>query len=405
VTPRTHSYVKLIQTVAVYQFAITVVSMHPVEILYALQWLLYVMLAAWLLSGYYQLATQLGRQHAIWHDLEVMALLYAGGLLVSLWTGPFYLWQVGWYERTVGNVTIASAVGFGDGSQGAGATMMMLAPFALFSTSRGFRKATESSLVLVGLFVTFSRGPLVGFIGGSLVVSTIGGLLFLAGWARIRRGHLMVVLTVLIVVVVFFAIALGSAVAEHGGTGGYANAVISMVAPTSGSVFMQDLGSRAAIWRYGLSKFAGTSSLELIFGHGFRSASEVNINTSYTVGATAWLSMHNSYIEWVFDFGIVGGLLMLLWCLLTTWRCLTGIGSRGQGWHRANVVASVGLVSFAILNMSETYFYGTELMVLMLVVAELPSLSQPCNSRRRETAAAQSIRVGESQLISLREDG
>jgi O-antigen ligase len=215
----------------------------------------------------------------------------------------------------------------------------------------------------------------------------------------------MVVLTVLIVVVVFFAIALGSAVAEHGGTGGYANAVISMVAPTSGSVFMQDLGSRAAIWRYGLSKFAGTSSLELIFGHGFRSASEVNINTSYTVGATAWLSMHNSYIEWVFDFGIVGGLLMLLWCLLTTWRCLTGIGSRGQGWHRANVVASVGLVSFAILNMSETYFYGTELMVLMLVVAELPSLSQPCNSRRRETAAAQSIRVGESQLISLREDG
>lgn len=383
-----YHYVTLIQIVAAYQFAITLVGVHLVLILYSAQWLLYVALAVWLVSGYYQLAAHLGRQRVLLHDLEMMALVYAGGLLVSLRTGPFYPWQVGWYERIGENITIVSAVGFGTGKNGAGAIMMMLAPFILFSSSQGFKRVAESILVLAGLFATFSRGSLVGLVGGLLVVLALGGFLFLAGKVCIRRSHLIVALMALITAGIL-AVTLGFAVAGYDSRGGYLDTVVSMIAPSSGSLFMQDLAGRAEIWRNGLSDIAGSSSREVIFGHGFRNASQ--IGDFFAGGASAWTSTHNSYIEFVFDFGIVGGLLMSVWWLSAMWKCLSGMMSRERGCRKTNIIAAVGMMSFAILNISETYFYGVELMVLMFVLAGLPILTAQRKSPESKECGRASI--------------
>lgn len=391
-------YVALIQVVAVYQFAITLVGVHLLSILYSAQWLFYVALAAWLLGGYYQLAAHLGRQWVLLHDLEMMALVYAGGLLVSLRTGPFYPWQVGWYERIGENVTIVSAVGFGAGKNEAGATMMMLAPFVLFSSSQGFKRVAESILVLAGLVATFSRGSLVGLAGGLLAVLAIGGFLLLAGKACIRRSHLIVALMALITAGIL-AVTLGFAVAGHDGSGGYLDTVVSMIAPSSGSLFMQDLADRAGIWRNGLLDIAGSSTRELVFGHGFRSASQ--IQAVYAGGTSAWGSTHNSYIEFVFDFGIIGGLLMLVWWLSVMWKYLSGMMSRERGCRKTNIIAAVGMMSFAILNISETYFYSVDLMVLILVLAGLPILTsqrESPESKERSRASISEKRVTDGAL-------
>jgi len=341
----------LLCTFALYALMVSVVSMRLSSIAYALQYSVYVIMGWLMLGGYLKRAAHKGQLEVVVRIIAVIGLVYSIGVIVSVWTGPIYPHQVLWSARNWGGYFIQQGVGFAEGTNLAGATLIVFC--ALFCFAIRTRWVSVYALAaLTALMLTISRGSIFGFVVGVCALWALDGLRIIS-YVRFRRGTTIRVLAMvgfLSIMILFGLIMLPSdGLLTAIGTGfGF-----------GGEGLTQSESTRFEYWLMGLKVWADGDIWQLLFGRGFRGSMMFS-------ESGAWLTAHNMYITILGDFGVIGLFLFLaVFVFFLVPVALRIIRDGGSGLERACLVAVLGLLAH---NMTEAYLYSPTLITLLLIL-------------------------------------
>lgn len=283
-------------------WAVMVSIQSPLASLYAYQQLVYFVPGGLLIRAY-----AVARPAWFGRLLTVVGSLYAAAIVISLWTGPFYPWQMGFFVR-------------GDVLRGGGTSSSVnqaggvAAVFAILMLGRGQRLA--GLLCIAATFATFSRSAAVAFAAGAASLAVHH---FVQGQEKraFRLGGLLVVALV--------GMLLLSALQDSGFT------------TTRAAV---DLESRLDRWRRGVELWQRGDDWQLLVGDGFQSETVI--------------TSHNYYIEVLADLGLIG--LMLF-----------GILAASSLWAARRSPASAALIVLLTHNLTERFLHHPAVIVTFLL--------------------------------------
>ncbi len=342
---------------ALYALVVSIVSMQLGSVAYALQYAVYVIFGWVLLASYLQRAAHMGQLNVVVHILVIIGLVYALGVIVSVWTGPFYSHQVLWSARNWEGYFIQQGVGFSEGTNIAGAVLIVFCALLFFGI-KGRLIIGCAFVALAALMLTISRGSIFGF---ALGVSALWGL---DGFRLLVNGRFrkkMLITTLIFVGIVAFVLSLGLFALPSG------DLVSAMVAGFGFGDYglFQSESTRIEYWRSGLQTWMDGNIWQLLFGRGFR------VSMSLSEYGT-WLTSHNMYITVLGDFGVIGLLLFLgAFVGFIVPVALRIVRDDGNGLERACFVAIVGLLAH---NMTEAFLYSPVLITLVLMLFRLKSV-------------------------------
>ncbi len=344
----------------VYAFSISLASFNLVTIAYATQYFLYLLLGYLLFSGYLTRAAAFEQLSVTYRILTFVGFFFAAGVIVSVWTGPLYPHQVINTARQWGGLYIQQGVGFAEGTNGAGAILIVFSAFFWF-VCRWHNKYSWLfvSVAIIALLSTISRSAIGAFAIGlalSLFIAVIRATLRAKISQQTIRSVGFFLLTLIVVGIVGFFYNLENR--------GYANAIALGFGLGDSGIIQSDTETRLTLWRKGIDIWSDGTVCEQLFGKGFRNS------LNFTSGSAAWLTPHNAYLEILGDFGVIGLMLFLLPMLRFVIR--TGIRCLRFGGTNIERAAFVTIVSLLVHNMTECFFYSPVLINLVMLVLILP---------------------------------
>lgn len=243
-----------------------IVSMQSLNSsIYSLQMSVYFLVGGLLLVAYAE-----ARPFAFRRGLAFIAGLYAAALIISVWTGPFYKWQLLYYVR--GDMLRAAGTS-SDVNQAGG----VAAVFTLLLVGSG--RWRVGSISALGMVATASRSAGISLVVGAV---TFLALLFMKGREK------------------------SSLVIAGGISATLAGAAIMAMVVTTGDLagaftpaeVMISSEERYNIWLSGLERWSEGSVFQALVGLGYHTASI--------------FSSHNYFIELMIDIGLIGVVLFVL---------------------------------------------------------------------------------------------
>lgn len=351
---------------------------------YAVQFLFY-SIGCWLMLGSYLLCIAEHRQQKIFYRiLMAFGLLYAAGVIVSIWTGPFYPHQVLWYKRMIYGFVIPRGVGFAEGTNMAGAVLLIFSALIGFQYE-GKGRVIVLLIVLTGLCFTYSRAAIISFI-----VSVLG-LWLCEGFFSVLKGrfeykmlfkpatlccglvavyligsYIIPPHTKLKAIAVSFGISGASATSSAIKADRTDPVKADRTGPVKGgrtgnNLVKQVKAGRYKYWEAALTSYLEEVPLKKVFGRGFRQSS---IISEYG----AWETPHNMYLALLLDFGLAGLAIFMMPFLVYFVQVAKMMAT---GSNRLNRGCSVAVMGLLLMNLTEAYFYSPVLIILLLLLFEL----------------------------------
>lgn len=339
---------------SIYSFIVSIVSQNLSSILYAGQYLLYAILVFHMLSGYLWEAAKHDQMLILSRIVITIGWVVIFGTIASALLGPIYPNQTFWAVRKVGDVWIQRAVGFSGNPNAAAGILLILIPISLSLLPRT-AKLQRFILVVLGataVLATFSRSAILSGVVAicALLVVRILKVLIL-GKVRFKVSNIVIITTGMVIFILFIMFL----------------PTIPSIEPLLDKLFgalgigtiAEEVGERFRIWNASYSEWTVASLAQQLFGAGFRAGTEVSIYGTL-------MTPHNSYIEMLLDFGIVGLSIFVFPLVLTILRTL----SRSLTFSQTNIedMVVVGLLASGIHNMSETFFYSPTMLSLILLL-------------------------------------
>lgn len=323
----------------------------------ALQYFLYAYLGVMLLSHYLQAAISSDQLQTAIKMALFVAVPCALGVVVSVWTGPFYPHQVLEIGRHWQGVLLMQGVGFGVNANSVSGVLSWfnVLTISLYEASGG-KRAAVIGLLTCALFLTISRAGIGSFFLGMLAVMAFIFLDIVIN-RRMSKGYfdrlimLGAMFFCVVIGVALFALykpTLGSSIAEGFGLGG-----TSIVGSESG---------RISAWQRGIDKWVDSPLFEAVKGYGFRGSSSIMENYIET--------SHNFFVSVLGDFGIIG---LALFVISYVWLLFKAIGLLMSS-DKIGIFGTWSLVALLLQNMTETFFYGIEYVFILTVTAVLLSV-------------------------------
>jgi hypothetical protein len=342
-----------------YAFLVSLLSFSFVALAYAGQYLICLTLGYLLLSGYLTQAAARGELKTTGNILAAIGGVFSVGILVSVITGPFYPYEVQWAEKRWGGFYIQQGVGFAEGTNMAGAFLVVLCSYFSFAWP-GNRKIGALLAMLSGLalFATISRGAIIGMAVGLGALAMLLLLRALLRQKMSRKSLRYGILLLLLILIIGFALQDLVSSNSRGITG-----AIALGFGIGGPNLLESESARRETWQAGWENWQEGNINDLVLGKGFRGS-----QTIHKYGT--WQTAHNFFISVLGDFGMIGLVIFLGACALFLIPVGKDLLLRG-GFpeERAAFVAGVGLLAH---NMTETFFYSPALMGLLLLIFALP---------------------------------
>ena len=363
---------------SVYAWLISFYSGSLTAVAYGAQYALYAVGGGALIPAYILHSERQGRLAEVWRVVAWVGAIYLGGIIVSLWTGPIYPYQVASGGKIYGSFVIPRGSGFSQSVNAAGGISAVLATFYLFLYRPSGRLSLPlSALGLAGLVATLSRSAVVAF-GAAVCVSAV----VLALHAILIRGAVRVRLRLPVV-----PIALLSAAIIAG--------VVSFQQPIVAAAWQRllldreqqttDVDTRLQIWQGHASAWASKDFADQLTGSGFRSSGLIENSNVYS-------SAHNVYIEFLIDFGIVG-LLIFVGTIMTAWlKALYVVFVQRD--NRLAMFCLTGLTVLIVHDMTEDFFYDMvtlTFLILLLTCGELANRKQRLRPQKQGLEAVTAI--------------
>jgi len=292
---------------AFYVFLISLLSENLISIIYALQFLFYIVFGSLFLNEYL-LRSEMNNSMVIsFKILFSIIIIYTIGVIISVFTGPFYPHQTIFTFRLWGYMWIQQGVGFSE-SQNMAAEFLIIftAAFIYLYQANKFKKVILICLSLCALVLTLSRGAIVAFSIAIIVLSFIELIRIIFQRKIIKKilfnivyfsSGVFLILTISALFLYFINKPLLIAVLSGFGLGENASFII-------------DLNTRLNLWVGGLDKLSTESIFSLIFGGGFCSSMGIATETG------AWLTFHNLFVTILIEFGFVGFIIFISFLLI-----------------------------------------------------------------------------------------
>jgi len=284
---------------AFYAFFISLLSTNLVSIAYAFQFLFYVVIGSLFLSRYI-LKSRINNSIDI--SLKIfftVMIIYAIGVLVSVFTGPFYPFQTIYTLRPWGNLWIQQGVGFSEGQNMAAEILIIFtaASIYLYQGNR-FKKIILICLSLSALISTLCRSPIIAFLVAILSLLFLEFVRVIVFSGKIKKKILSSVFS--LILGLFFIIIIGG-ISLYIINKPLLTAILLGFGFGETDYFITDLNTRFSLWSRGLNKWNSTGSIiPCIFGNGFRSSMGIVSKTG------AWATSHNIFVTILAELGIIG---------------------------------------------------------------------------------------------------
>lgn len=363
-----------------YALLISLVTLNPVLVAYAGQYLVYIWFSAFILGAYLRKAARMEQLHVVYKIIAWIGLVYALAVLVSLRTGPLYSHHAMDYGRLWGGVYIQQGVGFSDGPNGAASILIVLCSFFMFKYRFLDRRAWIFSLAAVlALLATISRSAILSFLIGIAAWLVVEGVRIFVHKKTLSRSAVFSFRSAGFVVLIlsFLALVLLLNNSEN------FQAVLNSIARGFGindefGTFGTDVSIRTALWDQGLALWSGGSVFERFFGLGFRGSFSL-------ADGVAWITPHNAYIAMLGDFGLIGTFFFIA---AVFWGALKmAVKYVKHSWREEERAAFVALAGLIAHNMTEVFFYSPILMSMLVLMLTLGSFLDPPRNAAQEPYA------------------
>ena len=342
---------KVLILFAVYSLLISLPSFKISSMFGATQYLIYTFLSVMLLGNYLSRAVEYGEIRTVIRILMIIAVIYAVGVIVSIWTGPIYPHQTLYIGRRWLGVSINEGVGFGVNQNSvAGVMIVFISAAVLLLRTSPFRRFILVCLLVLALMVTVSRAGILGLVAG-MIFMFIPQIL---SWLMLRslRARLLysVALTSAFIVTMLF--------------------IILQINPDKKLSLMEGFGfggtsiihsenARIYLWLMGFKFWSESPIPQAIAGHGFRNSAIMSLE--------AWVTSHNFFLSVLGDFGLIG---LFLFLLLYTGSLSTSMKLARRG-KNVGLFGTWTMSSLFLLNMTENFFYGVEFIFLLVFIMVL----------------------------------
>ena len=340
---------------AIYAFVISLLSASIVSIAYAVQFLAYAVIGTILMRRYARSYIRADNRRAGLIFFGI-AVIYAIGIIISLFTGPIYRFQTFWTVRSWGGFRIQQGVGFSEGQNMAGAVVaFFIAACIYLYRGKNWKRWILLCLLLFVLLTTLSRSAIISFVLALTIVLCLSNLRPFVQRGSIKvsvvkdAGFVASALGLLIIIIVLGIYLINKS---------FLPAVLSGLGLSSEhDLFVSSLVDRFHLWRWGLSSWASQNLLKMIFGGGFRSSMTIS---SYGT----WHTAHNVYITILGDFGVVGLSIFLAALLGALWRYTRLFLTDKAG--RFEKFGLMAVLALSIQNMTGEFFYSPVCLSLLI---------------------------------------
>jgi hypothetical protein len=341
---------------AIYAFVVSLLSTNIVSIAYSVQFLFYAVIGTILVRRYGPNFANTNYRHA--HSIFfTIAVVYSVGMLISIFTGPIYAYQVLATHKHWGVFDIAQGVGFSEGQNMAGLVVMFFAAACIYVyQGKIWKKWILLTLLLSALLATLSRGAIFSFAMALGFVYCLDSVEPLVQRASIKVSvfkNIGFVISALSILVILIGLGIYSvnkpllfAILSGFGFSGEHNLISSHMA------------TRFSLWAWGLNTWASGNLLKMIFGGGFRSSMLIS------AGRGTWHGAHNVYITILGDFGIVG-LTLFLVALFGAFLRYARLFLAGKA-REIEKFGLLVLLALSIDNMTGPYFYSPVCLSLLI---------------------------------------
>ena len=348
---------------ALYTLCISIASLQWISVLYACQYFFYTICSWVVLSSYLFRVVKNRQLETLYKILLIIGLAYAIGVIISVWAGPIYPHQVLWHNKNIDGFTIPRGVGFAEGTNTAGAVLLVFSALLAFQSQLKWRPLLLT--ILIGALVfTYSRAAILSFYFGVLGLWVVDFFcVMIKGRFQTKMAFKVCALFCGLAIVYFIGAHIVppdtklEAVAESFGIGDD----ISVSQPAKNGLVEQMKKHRTQYWQAALDSYLKEDTASKIFGAGFRQSCLISKSGS-------WLTPHNWYLAILFDFGLVGSVLFIV-LFATYFIQVTKLMVKGdERLNRGCIVAITGLL---LMNLTETYLYSPVIMALMMFLFEL----------------------------------
>jgi O-antigen ligase len=348
---------------AFYVFLISLLSENLVSIIYALQFLFYVVFGSLFLNEYL-LRSEMNNSMVIsFRILFSIIIIYNVGVIISIFTGPFYPHQTIFTFRPWGYMWIQQGVGFSE-SQNMAAELLIIftAAFIYIYQAKKFKKVILICLSLCALILTLSRSAIVAFSIAMIILSFIELIRIIFQRKIIKKilfnivyfsSGVFLILTISVLFLYFINKPLLIAVLSGFGLGENASFII-------------DLNTRLNLWVGGLDKLSTESIFSLIFGGGFRSSMGIVTETG------AWFTFHNLFITILIEFGFVGFIIFISFLLIIFLKYLNVIlTERDIDISLSARFGFISMLGITIHNFTGEFLYSPVSMSVLILAISL----------------------------------
>lgn len=349
----------------VYAFGISLASSSLVAMAYAAQYLFYLLFSYLLFVGYLSRAAAAGQLSVALGILAWIGFVFSLGVIISVWTGPFYPHQTLWTARQWDGLLIQQGVGFAEGTNAAGAVLIVFNAFFWPAHRQNKSSWIICSLSLLALLVTISRSAILSFIIGLVsflfIVAIRTALRGRVSRKKIYFSNIGILCLVLIgATIVAFSYSIENREVIP--------AIATGIGLGEGGVIRSDTETRLDLWEGGIRKWLDGAIYERLIGNGFRSSFSISDDSE----SGSWQTPHNFYLAILGDFGIVGLFLFLAPLLWFIFRISARLFR--SGGTPVEQFSFVGMVGLMVHNMTETFFYSPTLISLLMFILILPSI-------------------------------
>lgn len=335
---------------AAYVLLVSFNSGRPVSIAYGAQYAFYTLMTGLLFPAYVVQRTRQGRQGEVWRIVAWVGGVYLVGLIVSLWTGPFYPHQVGMIARHYESFDIVRGIGFAESANSAGAVAAVLAAGYIFVYRPSGRPSFLLALLAVaGLISTMSRGAILAFVAAILFLGVIASLRTLLG-----RGSVRLRIPLFPAALMAFAVLGAVASYQHPSVAAMWERLF-----LNEEAVLEDSDRRLQSWAGGLRRWAANPTVDQLTGAGFRS---LGVSGERGIYSTS----HNVYVEMLNDFGLAGVLAFVAILGIAGLRALYLVLLYPD--NRLARFCLVGLATLVANNITQTVFLGMESLSLLVVL-------------------------------------
>lgn len=349
---------------AFYVFLVSLMSANLISLIYSVQFLFYIVACSLFFKKYFLKAKSCDSIEVALRIFFVVMLIYALGVLISVFTGPIYPWQTIYTLRPWGGMWIRQGVGFSEAQNMAAEILLIFAVAAIYLyQGNSIKKTILIILSLAALFSTLCRSPIIAFLVAivALLVLDFGYYLLLA--SKIKKWALVDTSYLLIGILIFTIIGFSALIVNEQ----LFSAIFSGFNLGRDGLVKADLAKRITIWIGGLLNWSSLNSVTaIIFGRGFRSSMGIVSETG------AWATSHNLFITILAEFGIIGLLIFILFFITSLLEFCSVLIKKNN--DVANSAARFGFVSvFAIMihNLAGEFLYSPVLISMIILVVML----------------------------------